>query len=124
MDIESIREYCLSLPKVTEDFPFDDTTLVFRIGGKIFAMMDLEDASKLTLKSDPNQALTLRDKYSEISGAWHMNKKYWNQLNLYGQLSDTLVKQLIRHSYSEVVKKFPKRRQQEFPNLSYYLYNN
>lgn len=118
MDIESIREYCLSLPKVTEDFPFDDTTLVFRIGGKIFAMMDLEDASKLTLKSDPNQALTLRDKYSEISGAWHMNKKYWNQLNLYGQLSDNLVKQLIRHSYSEVVKKFPKRRQQEFPNLS------
>ena len=118
MDIESIREYCLSLPKVTEDFPFDDTTLVFRIGGKIFAMMDLEDASKLTLKSDPNQALTLRDKYSEISGAWHMNKKYWNQLNLYGQLSDTLVNQLIRHSYSEVVKKCPKRRQQEFPNLS------
>ena len=118
MDIESIREYCLSLPKVTEDFPFDDTTLVFRIGGKIFAMMDLEDASKLTLKSDPNQALTLRDKYSEISGAWHMNKKYWNQLNLYGQLSDTLVKQLIRHSYSEVVKKVPKRRQQEFQNLS------
>ena len=118
MDIESIRVYCLSLPKVTEDFPFDDTTLVFRIGGKIFAMMDLEDASKLTFKSDPNQALTLRDKYSEISGAWHMNKKYWNQLNLYGQLSDTLVKQLIRHSYSEVVKKFPKRRQQEFPNLS------
>ena len=118
MDIESIREYCLSLPKVTEDFPFDDTTLVFRIGGKIFAMMDLEDASKLTLKSDPNQALILRDKYSEISGAWHMNKKYWNQLNLYGQLSDTLVKQLIRHSYSEVVKKFPKKRQQEFPNLS------
>ena len=118
MDIESIREYCLSLPKVTEDFPFDDTTLVFRIGGKIFAMMDLEDASKLTLKSDPNQVLTLRDKYSEISGAWHLNKKYWNQLNLYGQLSDTLVKQLIRHSYSEVVKKFPKRRQQEFPNLS------
>ena len=118
MDIESIREYCLSLPKVTEDFPFDDTTLVFRIGGKIFAIMDLEDASKLTLKSDPNQALILRDKYSEISGAWHMNKKYWNQLNLYGQLSDTLVKQLIRHSYSEVVKKFPKRRQQEFPNLS------
>ena len=118
MDIESIREYCLSLPKVTEDFPFDDTTLVFRIGGKIFAMMDLEDASKLTLKSDPNQALILRDKYSEISGAWHMNKKYWNQLNLYGQLSDTLVKQLIRHSYSEVVKKLPKRRQQEFSNLS------
>ena len=118
MDIESIREYCLSLPKVTEDFPFDDTTLVFRIGGKIFAMMDLEDASRLTLKSDPNQALILRDKYSEISGAWHMNKKYWNQLNLYGQLSDTLVKQLIRHSYSEVVKKFPKRRQQEFSNLS------
>ena len=118
MDIESIREYCLSLPKVTEDFPFDDTTLVFRIGGKIFAMMDLEDASKLTLKSDPNQALILRDKYSEISGAWHMNKKYWNQLNLYGQLSDTLVKQLIRHSYSEVVKKFPKKRQREFSNLS------
>ena len=100
MDIESIREYCLSLPKVTEDFPFDDTTLVFRIGGKIFAMMDLEDASKLTLKSDPNQALTLRDKYSEISGAWHMNKKYWISIVLDDTLADDDIWPLLAESYA------------------------
>lgn len=78
MNIESIRDYCLSLPFVTEDFPFDETTLVFRIMGKIFAMTDLENIDWFVLKCDPERALDLRDKYSEITGAWHMNKKYWN----------------------------------------------
>lgn len=115
MNIESVRDYCLSLPFVTEDFPFDETTLAFRIMGKIFAMIDLEDTKWFVLKCEPERALDLRDRYSEITGAWHMNKKYWNQLDLYGDLTDGFVKSLIRHSYAEVVKKLPKKMLAELP---------
>lgn len=114
MNIESIRDYCLSLPFVTEDFPFDETTLAFRIMGKIFAMTDLENIDWFVLKCDPERALELRDKYSEITGAWHMNKKHWNQINLYGLLSDELILSLIRHSYDLVVKKLPKKTKTEW----------
>ncbi len=113
MNIESVREYCLSLPNVTEDFPFDETTLVFRIAGKIFAMLDLENTEWFVLKCQPDYALTLRDAHFEITGAWHMNKKHWNQLNLYGSLTDELIKSLIRHSYNEVVRKLPRRLKDE-----------
>ncbi len=109
MNIEVLREYCLSLPQVTEDFPFDDTTLAFRIGGKIFAMIDLEHTEWFVLKCNPDYALELRDRHSEIASAWHMNKKHWNQLNLFGSLPDTLVHALIRHSYNEVIKKMPRK---------------
>ena len=113
MDIESVREYCLSLPLATEDFPFDETTLAFRIGGRIFAMLDLERTEWFVLKCEPDYALTLRDAHPEITGAWHMNKKHWNQLNLYGTLTDKLIQSLIRHSYNEVVKKLPRRTKEE-----------
>lgn len=108
MDIETVRDYCLSLPLVTEDFPFDETTLVFRIGGKIFAMMDLERTEWFVLKCAPEYAIELRERYPEIAPAWHMNKTHWNQLNLFGSLPDELVCSLICHSYNEVVKKIPK----------------
>ena len=109
MNIESVREYCLSLPQTTEDFPFDESTLAFRIEGKIFAMVDLDKTEWFVLKCNPERALELRDRYMDISPAWHMNKKYWNQLNLYGALPDKLIRTLICHSYNEVVKKIPKR---------------
>lgn len=109
MNIEEVRDYCLSLPYVTEDFPFDESTLAFRIEGKIFAMVDLEKTEWFVLKCDPEYAIELREEHMEISGAWHMNKKYWNQLNLFGALSESLVKKLIRHSYNEVLKKLPKK---------------
>lgn len=109
MNIESVRNYCLSLPHATEDFPFDETTLAFRIGGKIFAMIDLENTEWFVLKCEPDYAIELRDRYSEITGAWHMNKKHWNQLNLFGSLTDALICELIFHSYNEVVKKMPRK---------------
>ena len=105
MNIEEIRNYCLTLPQTTEDFPFNETTLAFRVFGKIFAMIDLENPKWFVLKCDSELAIDLRDQHPEITGAWHMNKKYWNQLDTFGSLSDTLIKQLINHSYSEVVKK-------------------
>lgn len=108
MNIESVREYCLSLPHATEDFPFDETTLAFRIGGRIFAMIDLERTEWFVLKCNPDIAIELREKYAEISPAWHMNKRHWNQINLFGYLSEELICSLIRHSYSLVVQKLPK----------------
>ena len=113
MNIEEVRDYCLSLPHTTEDFPFDETTLAFRIEGKIFAMIDLEKTQWFVLKCDPEYAIELREKYPEISGAWHMNKKYWNQLNLFGTLHNELIKNLICHSYNEVIKKLPHKVKDE-----------
>lgn len=118
MDIASLRDYCLSLPFVTEDFPFDDTTLVFRILGKIFACIDLERPHLITLKCNPEWALELRDQHSEIEAAWHWNKKYWNQVTITGgALDEPFVCSLIRHSYSEVVKKLKKRELSAHPAM-------
>lgn len=113
MNIETLRDYCLSLPQVTEDFPFDETTLAFRVGEKIFAMLDLEDTEWFVLKCNPDYAVLLRERYPEIAPAWHMNKKYWNQLNIFGALSDSLISTLIRHSYNEVIAKMSQRKRAE-----------
>ena len=117
MNIETIREYCLSLPQATEDFPFDETTLVFRVLGKIFACLDLERSEWLTLKCDADYAIELRESHSEIEPAWHWNKKYWNQVNLNGMLEDDMIKGLVRHSYNEVVKKLKKQDKLEHPEV-------
>ena len=109
MNIESIRTYCLSLPLVTEDMPFDDTTVVFRVLGKIFLLLDLDRPEWVSMKCDADFA---------IEGAFHMNKKYWNQLNLYGFLDDALIERLIRHSYSEVVKKMTRKQKAENPEIT------
>ncbi|MGN0220808.1 MAG: MmcQ/YjbR family DNA-binding protein [Prevotella sp.] len=118
MNIEQIREYCLSLPLATEDFPFDETTLVFRIAGHIFAMTDLETNEWITLKCEPEHAQELRAQYPEIEGAWHMNKKYWNQVNYQSLLDDELIKRLIRHSYQQVVRKLPKSVRTQTPAIT------
>ena len=117
MNVESLREYCLSLPLATEDFPFDETTLVFRVVGKIFAMLDLERPDVVSLKCNPDYALQLREEHPEISGAWHMNKKYWNQVNLSGHLEDEFVQGLVRHSYAEVVKKLTRKERAEHEEI-------
>lgn len=117
MNIETVREYCLSMPLATEDFPFDETTLVIRVMNKIFACIDLEKPEWVTLKCEPEYALELREHHSEIEGAWHWNKKYWNQINLYGSLDDELIKSMVRHSCSEVVKKLSKKEKLEHPEL-------
>jgi predicted DNA-binding protein (MmcQ/YjbR family) len=117
MNIESVREYCLSLPMTTEDMAFGDDYLLLRVCNKIFACFSLEREENLTLKCDPDYAIELRDRYSDIEPAWHWNKKYWNQLRLQSRLSDDLVKDLIRHSYSEAVKKLTKKVKTEHPEI-------
>jgi predicted DNA-binding protein (MmcQ/YjbR family) len=117
MNVESVREYCLSLPMTTEDMAFGDDYLLLRVCNKIFACFSLEREENLTLKCDPDYAIELRDRYSDIEPAWHWNKKYWNQLRLQSGLSDDLVKGLIRHSYSEAVKKLTKKVKTEHPEI-------
>ncbi|MCQ2322688.1 MAG: MmcQ/YjbR family DNA-binding protein [Bacteroidales bacterium] len=114
MNIEQFRECCLSLPLATEDMPFDDTVLVFRLKGKIFGAIILDKPNLVVLKCEPEYALELRERYPEIEGAHHWNKKYWNQIHLDGQIPDELVESLCRHSFGEVNKKLPKKEQIEF----------
>lgn len=112
MNIESIREYCLSKSGVTESLPFNDTALVFKIMGKMFALLDLsEDERGITLKCDPDLALELREQYPEVTPAWHFNKKHWNSIDLRGNISNNLIMDLIDHSYNIVVKSLPKSKE-------------
>ena len=109
MNVEEFREYCLLKKGVTEEFPFDLETLVFKVGGKIFALTGLEHpVFAVNLKCNPDYAEELRASYSEISSAYHMSKKHWNTVNFEGCLTDEFLKSLIDHSYDLVVQKLPK----------------
>lgn len=118
MDIETVRDYCLSLPLATEDSAFGDNILLFRVCNKIFGCLSLEGDDYFAVKCDPERAIELRERYTDIEGAYHWNKKYWNQINLSGNLDDDFIREQIRHSYSEVVKKLPKRLRTENPAIS------
>lgn len=117
MNIESVREYCLSLPLATEDMAFGEENLLFRVCNKIFVCMAINGSDYLAMKCDPEYAEELRERYSDIAPAFHWNKKYWNQLTLRGSLDDELIKSLIRHSYSEAVKKLPKKTRVVNPEI-------
>lgn len=119
MDIESLREYCLSLPLVTEDFPFEPSGLAFRVMDKIFAYVDLDNPGYFVMKCNPEYAIELRERHECVSGAFHWNKKYWNQVDLScGRLRDEFIMGLIRHSYSEVVRKLPLKVRMSKPELA------
>ena len=110
MDIVAVRRLCLSKEGATEDFPFGDHTLVFKVGGKMFALCSLDDTPfRLNLKCDPERALELREEFpQEITGAYHMNKKHWNSL-LPEHLPEYLLKELVNHSYDLVLMGLPKK---------------
>ena len=110
MNLEELREYCLSQKSVTESFPFNEHVLVFKVGGKMFALTDLQDEEpSVNLKCDPELAEELRDRYEEVQPGYHMNKKLWNTVRLNGRISDTLLKQWIDLSYELVMQSLPKK---------------
>lgn len=111
MDIETLRLYCLSLPRTTEDMAFGEDHLLFRVCDKIFGCYSFTRPEWFTVKCDADYAMELRDRHADIQPAWHWNKRYWNQLALQGSLPDELILSLVRHSYREVVKKLPLRLQ-------------
>ena len=110
MSIEEIRNYCLSLPHTTEEMPFDDTTLVYKVGGKWFAVADIEENDKVVVKCDPDLAIELRDRHEEVTAAWHFNKRHWNAISFSGDLAESFIYQQIYNSYRLVISKNVKPR--------------
>ncbi|MDR2814921.1 MAG: MmcQ/YjbR family DNA-binding protein [Prevotellaceae bacterium] len=104
MNIEQIREYCLGKPAATEGFPFGDATLVFKVGGKIFALLFLEN-SWLNLKCDPDKAIELRERFAAVVAPYHMHKKLWNTILPDSATPDRLIREWIDDSYDLVVAK-------------------
>lgn len=122
MNTEQLRDFCITKKGVTEDFPFDFDTLVFKVMGKMFALIPLAKWEKgemtINLKCNPERAIELRENYESIYAGYHMNKKHWNTVNVNsGDVSDDLVKELINHSYDLVVKGLTKKLQAELENI-------
>ena len=99
MDIELLRENCLSLPYVEEIFPFDEYTLVFYVGSKLFALTDLQTPNSVNLKCDPDQAIELRERYMGIVPGYHMNKNHWITILLDGSVSEAKTLDFLDMSY-------------------------
>ncbi|WP_166922697.1 MmcQ/YjbR family DNA-binding protein [Flavobacterium poyangense] len=121
MNLETYYEYCLAKKGVTEHFPFDEDTLVFKVGGKLFALSSLQQWEKnepsVNLKCDPERAQELRAEYEEIKPGYHMNKVHWNTVALNGSLPTGFIKELIDHSYELVFKSLTKKIQSEITQL-------
>ncbi len=118
MHIEDFRDYCLAKPGVEECFPFDETTLVFKVMGKIFALTSLDrEDFRVNLKCDPDRAEELRAQYPEIQPGYHMHKRHWNTVQFYGELDDQMLCMLIDHAYDLVVQGLPKRLREELKEL-------
>jgi len=117
MNLETFYDYCLSKKGVSEHFPFDEDTLVFKVGAKMFALSSLSQWEKnepsVNLKCDPERAQELRAEYDEIKPGFHMSKVHWNTVALNGSLSNTMIKELIDHSYELVFKSLTKKIQNE-----------
>jgi len=111
MNIEEFRDYCLAKPGVTEEMPFGPDTLVFKVGGKVFALTDINTFSSINLKCDPERAIALRDQFESIKAGYHMNKKHWNTVVLDSQISNSLLLELIDHSYHLVYSGLKKSEQ-------------
>lgn len=109
MHIEALRHYCLAKSSVTESFPFDEETLVFKVAGKMFALISLSNPTTVNLKCEPTYALELREQHPEaVRPGWHMSKKHWNTVALDHGLPGRLIQHLIDHSYEQVVAGLPK----------------
>ncbi len=118
MDIETFRDYCLSKKGVTEEFPFDETTLVFKVMGKMFALTGLNRLPfSVNLKCNPDRSIELREMHSEIQPGYHMNKKHWNTVNFSGSLTTDMLCELIDNSYNLIVSGLTKKAKQELENL-------
>ena len=116
MFLDDLRNHCIGKIGVTEGFPFDQKTLVFKVFGKMFALVDVEDPTGINLKCDPEKAIELRERYDGIQPGYHMSKKHWNTVSLEGLVDDSLIKELIVHSYDLVVSSLPKKLQDELKN--------
>jgi predicted DNA-binding protein (MmcQ/YjbR family) len=113
MNIESFRDFCLSLKGVTEGFPFGVSNLVFSVMGKMFALTNADNFESVNLKCDPEKAVELREKYNAVMPGYHMNKKHWNTVIIDGSIGDKEFLSWVKDSYDLVIAGLPKKIQKE-----------
>ena len=123
MHVERLRDFCIAKKGVTEEFPFDQDTLVFKVMGKMFALSSLKKweigEGAVNLKCDPERSEELRGEFEGVNAGFHMSKKHWNTISLHNSdVSDDLVIELINHSYDLVVKGMTKKLRQELNKLT------
>jgi predicted DNA-binding protein (MmcQ/YjbR family) len=119
MNIEDYRDYCISKPGVTEEFPFDNKTLVFKVMGKMFALTGVETFVSVNLKCDPELAIELREEYHSIQPGYHMSKKHWNTIATNGDVPDRKLEELIDMSYDLVEKGLTKKLKEELKSVNF-----
>lgn len=121
MNIQQLYEFCLSKIGVTEHFPFDEDTLVFKVGGKMFALTSLKEwengTPSINLKCDPDKALALRAEFEAVVPGYHMSKIHWNTIRFNCDVSDKMICELINDSYTLIFKSLTKKLQQEITEL-------
>lgn len=117
MNIEELRDYCLSFAGATESMPFDDNTLVFKVMNKMFALTILEGELIVNVKCEPELAIELRGQYDCVVPGYHMNKVHWNTIKINGSVSETLVKEWIKDSYNIIVTSLPKKLKDELAHF-------
>ena len=115
MNVEELRDYCLLKPGATEGFPFGEDTLVFKVGGKLFLLTGLEAGNSFNVKCDPELAVELRERYSEVIPGYHMNKTHWNSVVCEG-LRKELILELIDQSYELIFNSLTKKKREEVSN--------
>jgi predicted DNA-binding protein (MmcQ/YjbR family) len=119
MDTMEFREYCLRKRDVTEGMPFGETVLVFKVAGKMFALMSLDEVpATANLKCDPDLALDLRDRYEQVRPGYHMNKKHWNTVEMEGGIPEAELRKMIDHSYDLVVQSLPRASRSKIPHVA------
>lgn len=110
MDIETLQQYCLAKPGVTEGFPFGDNVLVFKVKGKIFLLVSLDTTPlQFNAKCDPDHAIELRETYADVQPGYHMNKRHWNTVLVNGSIPASVIRSMIDTSYRLVVQSLPKK---------------
>ena len=120
MQLDQFYDFCLNLKGTTEHFPFDEDTLVFKVGGKIYALSSLSEweneTPKVNLKCDPEKSIELRETYSGIEPGYHMNKTHWNTVKINEDVPLVLLQELIQHSHNLVFRSLSKKVQVEITN--------
>jgi predicted DNA-binding protein (MmcQ/YjbR family) len=116
MNVEEIREFCITLKGTTESFPFDEVTLVFKVGNKMYALLSLDEPLSINLKCDPEIAIELRERYPSVVPGYHMNKVHWNSIFIDGTIPNSIIKEWIMNSYDLIFKSLPKFKQVELTN--------
>jgi predicted DNA-binding protein (MmcQ/YjbR family) len=118
LNLEELREYCLQKPGVTEGLPFGEDTLVFKVGEKLFLLTGIQSGDRFNVKCDPELAIELRERYTEVQPGYHMNKKLWNTVYMDGALTRKQLHEMIDHSYDLIFKSLPKKIQEEIRTRS------